>query len=148
MYRGLLVAHGLFRWAVILAGLAAVGSAINSLRLREPYERRHAALGRSFVIAVDLQVAMGAVLYAVLSPLTTLGLEQGMTAPAGSEVHFFSTTHLQVMSLALVCAHLSSGLIRRGHDSGARLRRCVLGYGATLAVLIGGVPWWRPLLRF
>jgi hypothetical protein len=148
MYSGLLVAHGLFRWVVIFAGVAAVGSAIWSLLRQELYEQRHAALGRLFVITVDVQVAMGATLYALFSPLTTLALDQGIAAPPGSEVHFFSSTHWQVMSVVLVCAHVSTALIRRAHGSEARLRRCAVCYGATLAVLIAGVPWWRPLLRF
>lgn len=147
MYRWLLVAHGLFRWVVILAGLAVVTSAVWSLIQRHLYERRHSAFGRVFAITVDVQVAMGTLLYAVFSPLTTVPNALGITAPPGSDMHFFTSTHVQIMAIVLVCVHLSSALVRRGSSSRARLWRTAVSYGLTLAILLSGVPWWRPLLR-
>jgi hypothetical protein len=148
MYRGLLITHNLFRWVVILAGVAAVASATWSLVRRQDYGPRHASLGRAFVITVDIQVVMGAALYALFSPLTTVAMDLGITPPPGSEMHFFSVTHVQIMAAVLVGVHLSAVIIRRGHGGIARLRRNVLCYGLTLALLLFGVPWWRPLWRF
>ena len=30
----------------------------------------------------------------------------------------------------------------------AKSRRAALWYGASLLLILGGMPWWRPLLRF
>jgi hypothetical protein len=47
----------------------------------------------------------------------------------------------------LVAVHLSAVFIRRGVGDRQRLNRSVLCYGLTLAVLLAGVPWWRPWWR-
>lgn len=147
MYRGLLLLHGLFRWIVILAGLVAVAAAAWSLARGQLFERRHGALARVFAISVDVQVALGALLYALFSPLTAVVNDLGVTAPPGSEMHFFSATHVQIMAAVLVCVHLSAAIVRRAAGSSARLRRTVICYGLSLALLLLGVPWWRPWLR-
>jgi hypothetical protein len=147
MYRWLLIAHGLFRWIVILAGVAVVAAAVWSLVRRELYERRHSALGRVFATAVDTQVVVGTLLYAVFSPLTAPANRLGITAPPGSEMHFFTATHVQIMATVLVAVHVASAIIRRGKNSRAQLWRTGVCYGLTLVLLLFGVPWFRPLVR-
>lgn len=74
MYPWVLAAHGAWRWIVLLAGAAATGSALYGLWRTTPWQPTGALCGRLFVIAVDIQVLLGAALYLVFSPLTTLGL--------------------------------------------------------------------------
>jgi hypothetical protein len=147
MYRWLLIAHGTWRWVVILAGVAAIASAGHALLRRMPWQPLSALLGRLFGIAVDVQVLLGAALYLVFSPMTTVAMNINGSAPVGSDMQFIGATHALIMLGTLVAVHLSAVFIRRGVDDRRRLRRSVLCYGLTLALLLAGVPWWRPWWR-
>jgi hypothetical protein len=147
MYRWLLIAHGLWRWVVILAGGVAVASALWAWRRRQPWQGPSTILGRLFGIAVDIQVLMGAALYLVFSPMTTVVMSVNGVAPRGTDMQFFGATHALIMIGVLFAVHLSAVFVRRGHNDAARLRRSVLCYGLTLLLLLAGVPWWRPWLR-
>jgi hypothetical protein len=147
MYRWLLVAHGIWRWAVIFAGVAAVACAWRAWQRRSTSFGPCAIFGRLFSIAVDIQVLMGAALYLVFSPMTNVAMRINGTASSGTDMGFIGTTHALIMVAVLVAVHLSAVIVRRGHDDTARLRRSVLCYGLTLLLLLIAVPWWRPWLR-
>lgn len=147
MYFWLLVAHSIWRWVVILAGVAAVACASYAWHRHRTWYGLSAILGRLFSIAVDIQVLIGAALYLVFSPETTVAMRIDGAAPRGSDIAFIGTTHALVMIAVLVAVHLSGVIVRRGRNDSARLRRGVLCYGLTLLMLLAGVPWWRPWLR-
>jgi hypothetical protein len=147
MYRWLLVAHGIWRWAAILAGVAAVACASWAWLRRSAFSGPCAVSGRLFGIAVDIQVLLGAALYLVFSPMTTVAMSVNGAAPAGTDMAFIGSTHALAMVGVLFAVHLSAVFARRGRDDAARVRRSVLCYGLTLALLLAAVPWWRPWLR-
>ena len=147
MYRWLLVAHSIWRWAVILAGVAAVACASYAWHRGRTRYGPCAIFGRLFAIAVDIQVLIGAALYLVFSPMTNIAMRINGAAPPGTDIAFFGTTHALVMIGVLVAVHVSAVIVRRGHNDAARLRRSALCYGLTLLILLAGVPWWRPWLR-
>ena len=94
LYRDVLVAHGAWRWVVLIAGFSAVGSAAIRVSRRDPWAPVGPQLGRFFGIALDIQVLMGAALYLLLSPLTTIVLSTAsMQLPPGSQAHYFVVTH-------------------------------------------------------
>jgi hypothetical protein len=138
MYVYVLIAHGIWRWVVLVAGAAAVGSALHGLSRRAAMQPVAGRWGRLFGVAVDIQVLMGSALYFLLSPLTT--------GPAATDP-YFGVVHAATMTGALVAVHGSAVLIRRGRTDRDRQRRSALLYGLTLLIILGGIPWWRPLLR-
>src|ERR1022692_399691 len=113
MYRWLLIAHGLWRWPVILVGVAAVASALWAWRGRQPWRGPSTILGRLFGVAVDIQVLMGAALYLVFSPLTTVAMSINGAAPRGTDMQFFGAPHALIMIAVLFAVHLSAVLVRR-----------------------------------
>jgi hypothetical protein len=147
MYTYILIAHSLWRWVVILAGLAAIGSAWRGSTLRAPWAAGARRFGRLFGIAVDIQFLMGASLYLVLSPLTNVTLSLADSLPQGSDLRFFGVYHGIIMTIVLLDVHISAILIRRGKTDAAKHRRSVLLYGQTLLAILCAIPWWRPLLR-
>jgi len=147
MYRWLLVAHGIWRWVVIFAGIAAVVCASWAWQRRATAFGRCAVCGRLFGIAVDIQVLMGAALYLVFSPMTNVAMRINGAAPSGTDMAFIGTTHALSMIAVLIAVHLSAVIVRRGRDDTARLRRSALCYGFTLLLLLIAIPWWRPWLR-
>ncbi|HEX4025864.1 MAG TPA: hypothetical protein VHX52_14355 [Steroidobacteraceae bacterium] len=149
LYRGVLIAHSAWRWVVIIAGFAAVVSPMMRLSRQEAWTPVGPQLARFFGIAIDIQVLMGAALYLLLSPLTTIVLSTaGMKLPPGSQAHFFVVTHPAIMIVAFIAVHVSSVVVRRARSDAAHQRRAIIFYGVTLLIVLAGIPWWRPLLRF
>ncbi len=147
MYNFFLSAHSLWRWVVILAGVGAIASAAAGLVRREPWEPAARRYGRLFGIAVDIQFLMGASLYLIFSPMTTVALNVADGLPEGSELRFFGVYHGLIMMIAFLDVHLSALLIRRAKTDAARQRRSIILYGQTLLLILLTIPWWRPLLR-
>jgi hypothetical protein len=148
-YRWLLVAHGAFRWVVVILGFAVVINAMLGLSSGQRWAPQGPKLCRLFGIAVDVQVLMGAALYLTLSPLTTVvGSVAGAGAPRGSDLHFFYSVHPQVMMGVFIAVHVAAVIVRRGRSDVAHQRRAIIFYGLTLLFLLGGIPWWRPWLRW
>src|SRR6201989_1204346 len=113
MYVYVLIAHSLWRWVVVAAGIAALASAYQGLRSGEPWEMRARLLGRLFGIAVDLQFLMGASLYLIFSPMTTVAMSVADGLPEGSDLRFFGVYHGLIMTFVFFDVHLSAVLIRR-----------------------------------
>jgi hypothetical protein len=147
MYDYLLIAHSAWRWAVILAGVAAIASAARGLVRGAPWEPTTRRFGRLFNIAVDVQFLMGASLYLVFSPMTTVALNVAEGLPEGSDLSFFGVYHGLIMMAAFLDVNLSAVLIRRAKTDAARQRRSIFLYGQTLLLILFAIPWWRPLLR-
>lgn len=144
MYGLLLIAHSYWRWAVVAAGAAAVGGAGWGLLRRRPWEGHPRKLGRWFGIAVDIQLLLGAALYLVFSPMTTVALNVAEGLPEGSELRFFGIYHGLIMGVAFLDVHLSAAIIRRGRTETAKYRRSLIFYGQTLLLILAAIPWWRP----
>jgi hypothetical protein len=148
VYRWVLIVHSAWRWIVIVAGVALLAVAIEGLMKRRPWQPAGAHLSRLFGIAIDIQVLLGAMLYLTLSPLTNGALSNAVIDVPHSDVSFFAVNHGLLMLLALVAVHLSAVLIRRARSDPARQRRAMVCYGLTLLIVLAGIPWWRPLLRW
>jgi hypothetical protein len=147
MYEYVLIAHTLWRWVVIISGLAAIVTAALGLRRNARWEERAARVGKLFGVAVDLQFLMGASLYLILSPMTTVALNVAEGLPEGSELRFFGLYHGLIMTIAFLDVHISAVFSRRGLTDAARHRRSIILYGQTLFFIICAIPWWRPLFR-
>jgi hypothetical protein len=131
VYFALLAVHSLLRWIALALGVLAVASALGG----GPAGRRRAL---PFVIAVDLQVISGALLWLFLSPLTA-SLKDAMAA---AEPRYFAAEHPVLGLMAVGCAHAGNVLWKKGRQ---RVAAGLLL--ASLLACLATVPWFRPLLR-
>ena len=145
MYDYLLIAHAWWRWVVLLAGIAAICTAVRGWSRGLPWAGSVAHCGKIFGLAVDVQFLMGASLYLVFSPLTNVALNVAKGLPAGSELLFFGVYHGLIMTIAFIDVHVSAVIVRRGRSDAAKHRRSMVLYGQTLLIIIATTPWWRPL---
>jgi hypothetical protein len=144
MYRWVLIAHSLGRWLVLVAGAIVVFVETARLWSGKPWAPIGPQLGRVFSIVVDVQVLMGAALYLLLSPLTTVVLSTTITRlPSDSDAQFFSVVHPAIMTASFIGVHVSSVIIRRGRNDTSRHRRSIMFYGVLLLLVLCGLPWWR-----
>jgi hypothetical protein len=147
MYGTILLLHSLWRWVVILAGVTTVVSAALGLRSRASWPEGAGRTARLFGIAVDVQVLLGASLYLVFSPLTTVVPRVAGDTGLSSDAHFVGGQHALIMVCALISVHVAAVLVRRAPGDLAKHRRALLLYGFTLLLVLAGIPWWRPLAR-
>jgi hypothetical protein len=144
MYRWVLIAHSLGRWLVLVAGATVVLVETARLWSGKPWAPIGPQLGRVFRILVDVQVLMGAALYLLLSPLTTVVLSTTMTRlPSDSDAQFFSVVHPAIMMAAFIGVHVSSVIVRLGRNDASRHRRSIMFYGVLLLLVLYGIPWGR-----
>jgi hypothetical protein len=142
MYSATLLVHSWLRWAVILAGLAAVISS----GPRDVAASRSARAGLWFTILLDVQFLIGLALYLFISPNTTAAFGDMGAAMHVAATRFFLVEHPFAMVVAIALAHIARVRAERRGRSPRML------YAASLIILLVAQPWpglpfGRPLFR-
>ena len=101
-----------------------------------------------FVILIDLELRLGLILYFGASPLTKMAFQNMAAAMKDHELRFFAVEHTTYMLLAVICAHVGAALIRRAKTDLIKYRGATIAFLLALLLILAGIPWWRPLLRF
>ena len=140
-------AHGLLRWAVLAAAVAAILVAFSGWSGTKPAEKNLRLASVIFVIAMDFELLIGLLLFFGASPITRAALANLGEAMKNHESRFFTIEHTVLMLLAVTCAHVGGALSRKGRTDLAKYRGAAIAYLISLLLMLGGIPWWRPLLR-
>ena len=148
MYPIVLSLHNQLRWVVHAAAIDAVHRALAGWLGRKPWTPASAGAGRLFTITLDVQFLVGILLYGVLSPITRAAFADMGAAMGQRDIRFFVAEHTVTMILALAFAHIGKALAPKAATDAGKWRRAAIWYGASLLLILGGMPWWRPLLRF
>ena len=154
MYLSVLTIHSWLRWAALLLGATATLNAF--LRRADTAERpRGQRWDWSFMLALDLQVLFGLLLYFGLSPYTRLAMTNAGRALRDPGLRFWAITHVVMMVVALVAVRAGRGFAMGEPTSRARRNGRYICFGVALLAMVAGVPWpWlgvafgRPLFRF
>ena len=144
LYPIVLAAHNLWRWIALLGVLAAT---LVSLRGWATGKRRTLVYDRVSMLAVivmDIQLLLGLVLYAGLSPLSRAMFSGFSAAMQNRDIRFFGMEHPFLMILAVLAVHVGKARARKPE---APSGRGTLWYALSLLLMLAGTPWWRPLLR-
>lgn len=151
MYEFTLMVHSWLRWAVVIAGLAAV---ITAFAMRPGFggEDRANRWGLLFMIALDLQLLIGFLLYFALSPATAAIFDDFGGAMRDPVARFWAVEHVSLMVVAVVLAHLGRILGRKARTPGARRLRLLVCFTIALVAILAATPWpgmtaGRPLFR-
>jgi hypothetical protein len=140
------------RWAALLLGAAAT---VNAFRYRADMAERPRG-GRwdtFFMLALDLQVLFGLLLYFGLSPLTRAAMNNVGTALHDPGMRFWAITHVAMMVVALVAVRAGRVFAIGERTSAARRNGRYICFGIAMLAMVAGVPWpglgnGRPLFRF
>jgi hypothetical protein len=146
-YPHLLAFHGLFRWVVLAAAVAAIFVAIPGWNGTRPASGMLLRFGIIFVAAIDLEFLLGLLLYFGASPITKMAFQNMAVAMKDHEMRFFAVEHTTYMFVALILAHVGGALSRKGKTDLAKYRGAAICYSFSLLLMVAGIPWWRPLLR-
>jgi heme A synthase len=149
MYSTILLLHSWLRWLALAAGVgatfAAFGKSTDAIRTAERW-------GRIFMIALDVQMLLGLLLYGVLSPYTAAAMKDFGAAMRDPTLRFWAVEHLTMMVLAVVLVHVGRVLARKTADAGKKRTRLLVCFGLAVVLIVLGIPWpgtanGRPLFR-
>jgi hypothetical protein len=150
MFTLVLALHSWLRWAAVVTGIVATLMAFGG---RTP-QRAAAAdqWGRFFIIALDIQLLLGLLLYFVLSPNTAAIFENFGAAMRDSNARFWAVEHGVLMLLAVVMAHAGRVLARKAPTPSSRQTRLMLCFTIATIAMLAAIPWpgmanGRPLFR-
>ena len=150
MYSTVLFLHSWLRWVAVIAGfgatVAAIGKDTSALRRAERW-------GLIFMIALDVQVLLGLVLYGSLSPFTSQAMSDFGAAMRSPVLRFWAVEHFTLMLSAAVLVHVGRVLARKTAKPDQKRKRLLICFAIALLVMLAGIPWpgmatGRPLFRF
>jgi hypothetical protein len=150
MYAILRVAHGYWRWAVLLSAIVVLVRA--ATRTGGLWNRADERAVRQFLGALDLQFTLGVVLYFGFSPFwlaTYHSFRETLTSPVA---RFFGVEHETAMLLAFLTAHAGHAGAKRTADGDRKRRTIMITMLVFFALVLWAIPWpWRvvgrPLFR-
>jgi hypothetical protein len=152
VYSTVLLIHSWLRWITLLLACAAT---INASRpaAASPAPLRGRWWDTFFMLAVDVQVVFGLVLYFGLSPFTTRAMENFSAAMQNPPMRFWAVEHAGAMFAAVVLVRMGRVLALNAATPAAARRRRLICFTIATILMIAATPWaglanGRPLFRF
>jgi hypothetical protein len=150
MYSFILLLHSWLRWSALIAAAGALATTFAS---RDAASAAKAdRWGLALMISLDLQLLVGVLLYAGLSPFTTQAFNDFGAAMANNGLRFWAVEHPTMMLGAVVAAHVGRITGRKAATPAQKRSRLLLWFGLSLILMLVGIPWpgmanGRPLFR-
>jgi hypothetical protein len=116
--------HGVFRWIVLALGLIAVVLAFAGWQRTTPPATALLRFSIAFVIAMDIELIAGLLLYAAAQPLARSAF----------------IAHGVIMFLAVLLAHLGGALTRKAATDVVKHRAPAIIWTMSLLLILGGIP--------
>lgn len=152
MYSLSLILHSWLRWGALLAGLLAAITLVTAKPSRPGEASSGERWNLFFLIALDVQLLLGLLLYFVVSPyMASIRANFGESMRIG-QLRFWAVEHITMMLAAVVALHVARVLARKAPNPGSRRRRLLIGVSIALLAILAGTPWpgsrvSRPLFR-
>ncbi len=132
----LLTLHNLVRWIVVILAVYALARAYSGWLGKRPWSPADQQSGMFFTAALDIQVLLGVILL-IFDWLTT-----------GSPGLFFLVWHIPLMIIGAAIVHIGRTRSRKASDDAGKHRLAALWFTIGILVVLVGIPWARPLIRF
>jgi hypothetical protein len=150
MYPIVLALHSWIRWIALVAG---VGVTLAALRGKVEGERSLAdRWAMAAMMALDVQMLLGLILYLGLSPNMQEILNHFGESMRRADTRFWAVEHVTAMIVAIALSHVGRVLARRAPTTAAKRTRLLVTFGLATVLMLVGMPWpgrpgGRPLFR-
>jgi heme A synthase len=150
MYTIVLILHSWIRWFALIAVFGVLFAAIRGkVQGSQSIADRW---GLFAMLALDLQMLLGLLLYFVVSPNMAEIRAHFGEAMQNPQLRFWAVEHLTAMIVAVVVAHVGRVLARKAKTTDSKRRRLLACFGVVTVALLLGTPWpgmpaGRPLFR-
>src|SRR5712692_81551 len=139
MYPTVLFLHSWIRW---IALVSSVGVTLAALRAKVEGEQSIAdRWGLVAMMALDLQMLLGLLLYLALSPNMQEILNHFGESMKRADTRFWAVEHTSAMLLAVALAHVGRVLARKARTPAAKRTRLLACFGLATLLIILGMPW-------
>jgi len=150
MYTLVLTLHSWIRWAALVFGVVATLASLTGRA--DVQEKQSDRWGLLFLMAVDIQMLLGLLLYLVLSPFTAAALKNFGAAMRNPALRFWAVEHTATMLFAVILVHVGRVLARSARTPESKRFRQSLCFGLATIAMIVATPWpgmanGRPLFR-
>jgi glucose uptake protein GlcU len=150
MYSFVLALHSWVRWLAVIAGILACVMAFSGRTSQ--HAARTESWGRFFIIALDIQLLLGLLLYFVLSPNTKAMFDDFGAAMRDPNARFWAVEHGTLMLVAVVLAHVGKVLARKVSAPESKQTRLGIAFLLATIAMLAATPWpgmanGRPLFR-
>jgi len=149
MYSTVLIIHSWLRWvALALAVIATLSALTTQTRSESPADR----WSLFAMIALDVQMLIGLILYFALSPFTERAFTNFAGAMQNPQLRFWAVEHITAMFGAVVVAHVGRVLARKARTPASKRMRLLVCFGLATVLMLLATPWpgmanGRPLFR-
>ena len=139
MYTTVLFLHSWIRW---IALIACVGVTLAALRGKVAGDKSLAdRWGLVAMMALDLQMLLGLLLYLGLSPNMREILNHFGEAMKRPDTRFWAVEHISAMFVAVALSHVGRVLARKAATPAAKRTRLLVCFGVATLLLLAGMPW-------
>jgi hypothetical protein len=139
MYTTVLFLHSWIRWIALVAG---VGVTLAALRGKVEGETSIAdRWGLVAMMALDVQMLLGLVLYLGLSPNMREILNHFGESMKRADTRFWAVEHISAMFVAVALSHVGRVLARKAKTPAAKRMRLLVCFGLATLLMILGMPW-------
>lgn len=143
MYTGLLHTHNLFRWLVLITALLAIGFAFIGWFGKKDWKKSDNILGILFTAFIDIQLLVGIILYAFVSPITRAAFADFGAAMKNADLRFYAIEHITIMIIALVVIHIGRSKSKKAVLVNKKHKLASIYYTIGLILILVGIPWDR-----
>src|ERR671924_1969446 len=139
MYTALLAIHSWVRWLALAAGLVVIFASM----VDRGAEGKSAAdrWGLVLIIALDIQLLLGLLLYFLVSPNMAEIRAHFGEAMRTAQLRFWAVEHVTAMLGAVVLAHVGRVLARKAATPASKRKRSIVCFGLATILMIVGMPW-------
>lgn len=152
MFEMLLFVHSWNRWLVVIAALLTIVFAIQA-RTDIGKMPQLKKFGLIHLIAVDIQLLVGLVLYFFLSPTVRSALQSGAGMMKEPSLRFWAVEHMATMLIATILMHVGRVMAKKSTSEKSFATRTLVFTVLWIVITLAAIPWpqlehGRPLFRF
>lgn len=146
LYTVVLNLHNLMRWIVLLAGLWTLFRHLTGWLGKGEWLPADRRASRLFPTLLDIEVLLGIVLYAGVSPLMHNAFHDISAILRTPGLRAIAVFHALGMLIALALAHVGKMRAGRIANSVKKHRALFVWYGVSFVLLLAFTPWSRGFL--
>jgi len=143
MYTGFLHLHDTLRWLLLLSLVTTLVKYIMGWLGNQRWKKTDNLMGLVFTSLMDVQLLVGLVLYAFLSPITQSAFADFGGAMKNADLRFYAVEHIAMMLIAVVLVHIGRAKSKKATSDVAKFRVATIFYSLALVVILAAIPWGR-----
>jgi heme A synthase len=151
IYSLVLTIHNFNRWAILIFFALTLGYFLHNKFTINKMTKESQKYLKFTMIFSDIQLLVGVALYFFSSPLMItflMSLNENVHAIMKTkETRFFIIEHPFMMILFWILIHVAVVVSKKDSIDSKKLNNILIILFVCLALLVGGIPWFRPLYR-